>query len=195
VAHTPRDRVSKHDPRLVTLKLAKSLPRLRNLIANQTITSCIRGAQKPTFRIVHYSIQTNHMHLIVEADDRDSLACGMKGLGCRLARNLNKLWKRRGRVFPERFYDSVLRSPRQVHNALKYVLNNRLKYGGHTKFAGNAPQPDRYSSGRYFDGWLDAPTDFAPDLNGAPIVAACWKIKHGWKRRYRAFTVDAVPGR
>ena len=190
-----RERVSKHDPRLVTLKLAKGLPRLRNLIANRTITDCIRGAQKPAFRIVHYSIQSNHLHLIVEADDRESLADGMKGLACRLARNLNKLWKRRGCVFPERFHDSVLRSLRQVHNALKYVLNNHLKHGEWLTYAGKELQPDRYSSGRYFDGWLGVSADFTPDLNGAPVVAAGWKIVHGWKRRYRAIALVSVPGR
>ena len=74
VAHAPRESVSKHDPRLVTLKLARGLPQLRTKRFGGAITDCILVAQRRSFRIVHYSIQSNHLHMIVEADDRAALA-------------------------------------------------------------------------------------------------------------------------
>ncbi|MBL8901071.1 MAG: transposase, partial [Planctomycetes bacterium] len=56
-------------------------------------------------RIIHYSIQKDHLHLLVEADDRTCVARGMNALLSPLARALNKLWGRRGKVFPERYHD------------------------------------------------------------------------------------------
>jgi len=195
VAHASREPVSKHDPRLVTLKLAEGLPGLRNVRTADALTSCIRAAQKRSFRIVHYSIQSNHLHLIIEAHDRDALSNGMKGFACRIARALNKLWRRRGRVFSERFHDRVLRSLNQVRSALKYVLNNHLKHAEHPSKLGPSPIPDWYSSGRYFDGWLNRPPDLAAGAQGAVVAVPCWKIRHGWKRHYRAIATDEAPRR
>jgi hypothetical protein len=76
---------------------------------------------------------------------------GMRGLGCRLAQGLNKLWGRRGKVFARRFHERVLKSLRQVRNALRYVLNNHHKHGQ----VGRANRPDPFSTGAYCDGWSD----------------------------------------
>jgi len=96
---------------------------------------------------VHHSIQSNHLHLIVEADDRSSLTSGLRGLLVRIARASNRLWKRSGRVFADRFHEHELREPREVRNALVYVLQNLRKHG--ITLAG----PDPLSSGPEFDGW------------------------------------------
>src|SRR6516164_6596108 len=42
------------------------------------------GAARFGFRLVHYAVMGNHMHLIVEAPDRQTLGRGMKGLGVRI---------------------------------------------------------------------------------------------------------------
>jgi REP element-mobilizing transposase RayT len=47
------------------------------------------GCARPGFRLVHYSLQGNHAHLIVEARDRDALGRGTKAIGARLARGVN----------------------------------------------------------------------------------------------------------
>ncbi|HKO91462.1 MAG TPA: hypothetical protein VJU61_09940, partial [Polyangiaceae bacterium] len=73
-------------------------------------------------RIVHYSIQSNHVHLLVEADDRRALTAGLRGLFVRIAGALNRLWQRRGGVFADRFHERELRTPREVRNSLLYVL-------------------------------------------------------------------------
>ena len=103
----------------------------------------------PPFQVVHHSIQSNHLHLIVEARDRASVTAGMRGLLVRIARALNRLWKRSGAVFADRFHERELRSPRQVRNALVYVLQNLRKHGIH--LAG----PDPLSSAAELDGWAE----------------------------------------
>ncbi|MGH3848285.1 MAG: hypothetical protein ACRDRT_01000, partial [Pseudonocardiaceae bacterium] len=72
----------------------------------------------------------------------------MLGLAVRIARCLNKLWKRVGSVFADRYHARILRTPREVRNALVYTLQNARKHG-----AWSAPKPDVYSSGAAFDGW------------------------------------------
>lgn len=193
VAHAARERVTRHDPRLVTVKLASGLPSLLTRTIERLITARIRAAQKSDFRIVHYTIQSNHLHLIIEADDSKSLASGMKGLLCRIVPALNRLWCRRGKLFPERFHDRVLRSLRQVRNALKYVLNNHLKHGAVPVDSPERAFPDPFSSGRYFDGWSHRPRELEPGTPEAVVAAPGWKISIGWKQHYDRIPLDAAP--
>jgi hypothetical protein len=111
-----------------------------------------RGAAESValFQVVHHSIQSNHLHLIVEATDRAALSSGMRRLLIRIARGLNGLWERAGSVFADRFHERELCTPREVRNALVYVLQNLRKHG--IALAG----PDPFSSGPGFDGWRAA---------------------------------------
>jgi hypothetical protein len=111
-----------------------------------------RAKGSAPFQVVHHSIQSNHLHLIVEAGDRNELTAGMRGLLVRIARTLNRLWGRRGSVFADRFHERVLASPRQVRNALVYVLQNLRKHGIAMR------EPDPFSSGPEFEGWSGPPT-------------------------------------
>ena len=128
--------------------------------------------------MIEYSIQTNHLHLIVEAENREAVSRGMRGLGVRVARALNKLWKRRGKVFAERYHDVPLKAPRQVRNALVYVLNNCYHHGERPK----DPIPDPLSSGRWFGGWKDfssAPGEVAK----RPLPQArSYRLRKLWQR-------------
>ncbi|MCA8981394.1 MAG: transposase [Planctomycetes bacterium] len=193
VAHATRERVSRHDPRIVTIKLAEGLPWLRESLEARALTYCIREAQRPDFRIVHYSIQRDHVHFTVEADSKNALSNGMKGLNSRIARTLNMIWRRTGRVFRECFHDRVLKTLREVRNALVYVLNNHLKHGTLYDPCGMTGEPDVFSSGRFFDGWAGRPPDSEAGSDGAIVVRGGWKLSCGWKRRYRAITLDAAP--
>ncbi|MCB9905855.1 MAG: transposase [Planctomycetes bacterium] len=193
VAHAARERVSRHDPRIVTIKLAQGLPWLREWLEARAVTCCIRDAQRADFRIVHYSIQRDHVHFIIEADSKSALSNGMKGLNSRIARALNGIWRRTGRVLRERFHDRVLKSLREVRNALVYVLNNHLKHGTLHDPCGVVGEPDVYSSGCYFDGWAGRPPEREAGGEGEVVVRGGWKLSHGWKRHHRAIPVEAAP--
>ena len=82
------------------------------------------AARRDDFRVTHYSVQGNHLHLIVEADDKEALSRGMQGLTIRIARAINRLAKRSGRVFADRFWSRVLATPCEVRHAIAYVLGN-----------------------------------------------------------------------
>jgi hypothetical protein len=129
-------------------------------------------------RLVHWSVLGNHMHLIVEACDRHALARGMQGLGVRLARALNRCWGRAGRVLADRYHAHVLRSPREVRNALAYVLENAAKH--RLEIAGADPR----SSAPWFDGWLGGDRVACADFERPTWLRAArsWLLAHGWRR-------------
>ena len=152
VPHDTRPVHKTRFPVLVTTRLCPGLPSLRKPGEAARIRAALASANEcgeagGRFQIVHHSIQSNHLHLIVEAADRRALSRGVQGLLVRIARALNRLWKRCGSVFADRFHERELRNPRQVRNALVYVLQNLRKHGIH--LAG----PDPYSSGSEFKGW------------------------------------------
>ncbi len=151
VPHRPRAEFRQRFPLHVTLRLRAGLPSLRRVAPYRVLCRSLgRGCEKVGFRVVEYSVQTNHVHLVVEGADRSCIARGMQGLCVRIARGLNRLWGRRGSVFADRYHDVVLRTPRQVRHALLYVLQNCRRHG--VSFAGADP----YSSGPWFDGWVRA---------------------------------------
>src|SRR5262249_52923105 len=97
VPHRSRPAHAQRHPLHVTLRLVDGLPSLRDDDALRVLRDALRaGAERFGLRVIHFSAQTNHLHLLCEAQDARSLARGMKGLGVRLARALNRLWRRTG---------------------------------------------------------------------------------------------------
>lgn len=148
IPHRARAEHSARHPVQMTMRLRAGLPSLRRAPALAVLHSSFDAASaRPEFRVVHHSVQSNHLHLIVEAADRGSLSAGMRALLVRIARGLNRLWLRAGGVFADRFHERALRTPLAVRNSLVYVLQNARKHGI------LAEGPDPCSSGPWFHGW------------------------------------------
>ena len=158
----------------MNLRLARVFPLVKAILK--------KAALRFGTRLVHFSVQRNHLHLIFEAGDWDALYSAVTGLEVRLARMINKLLSRTGRVFDHRYHTHVLRTPREVRNALVYVLNNARK---HAKQAGVAvPRSwiDPLSSAAAFDGWRD-PIEIHPVGEDPPVHApGSWLLREGWRR-------------
>lgn len=104
------------------------------------------------FRLVHFSVQRDHVHLLAEAQDRRALARGVQGLSIRVARAVNRRAKRSGRVFADRYHVRALKTPREARAALVYVLMNARKHArGRGRLA--AGFADFCSSAAWFAGW------------------------------------------
>jgi hypothetical protein len=124
--------------------------------------------------LVHYSVQSNHLHLVCEARDRNALSRGIQALAIRIAKCLNRLLRRAGKLFADRYHDRILRSPREVRNALAYVLNNAAKHGVEVPRG----EPDACSSGRWFDGWRGVAR---LEPASSPLARAkTWLLTVGW---------------
>jgi hypothetical protein len=129
-------------------------------------------------------VLNDHLHLIVEAKDREALSRGLKGLLVRVAKTLNKLWSRRGRVFADRYHGHVLESPREVRNALSYVMNNARKHAAQGRVLAGVLRPvDMYTSAPWFDGWKETLTVRGLEAVVRPVAPArTWLLSVGWRR-------------
>src|SRR5262249_18414622 len=149
-----------------------------------------RGKERFGFRLVHFSVQHNHLHLLCEAKDKRALTRGMQGLAIRVARQVNKALRRTGKLFAERYHERILRTPNEVRRALIYVLNNPRRHAAQrprTYAIEWAPhETDPVSSGGWFDGWSGASassTGGDGNTHDCPIVApATWLLSRGWRR-------------
>jgi hypothetical protein len=187
VAHRARARLSNRVPVHVTLRIVDELPSLRSERAHPVVREALkRGSDRLGFRIVHYSAQTNHLHLVCEAEDERALARGLKGLGVRLARALNRLWGRVGALLADRYHVHALATALEVRNALAYVLVNARRHGLVLPGA-----LDPCSSAEVFDGWREVPPP--PDGETWLARAGSWLLRVGW-RVHGAISVDVRPG-
>ena len=182
VAHRRRPKIVGRHPILVTARLRPGLPTLRCGTNFAVIENAFTlGAERFGFRLVHYSVQSNHVHLIVEARDARALARGLQGLLVRSARGLNRRWSRRGAVFEAGYHARALKSPREVRNGLVYVLQNAHKH--EPRLSGI----DRFSSARWFDGWRKRVLDPGP----SPLPpASTWLLATGWRRHGTISTTE-----
>jgi len=131
------------------------------------------------FRVLHFSVQYDHIHLIVEAADQDALSTGVRSLAIGMALAINRLVMRRGRLWADRWFGRALTSPRQVRHALVYVLANFRKHARRE----HPPGVDRFSSGSWFDGWRGAlPRDSAGGVARPVSSPRTWLAGIGWRR-------------
>jgi REP element-mobilizing transposase RayT len=175
----------------VTLKVAADVGSLTGKKAFAAVSTALgAGKERSGFRITDWTVQRDHLHLMVEADDRVTLSRGMQALATRIARRLNKALGRSGRAFADRYHMRELKTPREVRNALAYILCNARRHG---------QVPDEWyawidpcSSAAWFDGWRWKP---ATKQGGPPPVAAprTWLRREGW-RRHGLLEPDDVPG-
>jgi REP element-mobilizing transposase RayT len=194
VWHRGRPEFPKCHPGLVTVRVRKDVPSLRTVRLVREVEYSLRGlAKRVDFRVVHYSLQYDHVHLLVEAEGAAALSNGMKSLAARLARAVNRVFDRRGAVLDGRYHHRALGTPREVRAALAYVILNARKHAG--QHAPAAPDSesrvDPASSGRWFDGWAERP---APPVDFPAVTRPqSWLLRVGW-RRHGLIRIDEVPG-
>ncbi len=243
--HKARPELERYQPVHVVLRVVKDIGSLRKrhmykALREATIAVALRElAYKDTgvFRIVHISIQRDHIHLIVEADHKLALSRGMQSFQISAAKHLNRAasvtrmeprlrgaaraaerdaraaraWRRsaeyrevmgqrrRGTVFPDRFHQEIITSPKQARRALAYVLNNWRKHREDQHDFSRAWRVDPYSTGVFFDGWKEREHElvYMPYRDEyqpmAVYLPKTWLLCEGW-RRHGLVPFDFVPG-
>jgi putative transposase len=186
VAHRRRAFHIPREPVHVTLRAAAGLPSLRGDHLFIALRGALAKASHATFRVLQFSAQADHVHLIVEADRPNALSCGVQGLAIRIARAINRTLGRRGRVWGDRFHAHALATPREVRNALVYVLNNVRKHIPGVRGL------DPRSSAAWFGGWKTRVR--RPDGSSPVAEARTWLARVGWLR-WGGIGVDESPRR
>jgi len=197
--HRPRPELSRRHPVHITLRVAPDVPHLRGAPCVQALELTLRrSAPRSDFRVCHFSVQHDHVHLIVEADGKEALSRGMQGLCIWAARRINAVLGRRGRVLADRYHARALSTPREVKHCLRYVLLNARK---HWRARGNAPEAswvDPCSSAWWFDGW-SRPVQTARwrmrEQAPPPVrPARTWLLRTGWWLRWGRLDPSRPPG-
>jgi REP element-mobilizing transposase RayT len=179
VPHRTREAVEARYPVHVSLRVTTEVARLRTRKAYQAVRGALRlCAARSDFRVVQISIQDNHIHALVEAENKDALARGMQGFEISAAKRLNKaLGRKRGKVFAHRYFARTIKTPTEVRNALVYLFNNWRKHRVDGPW-----RVDPWSSAAQFDGWA-TPHGFVPREEPLPVVEAqSWLLREGWAR-------------
>jgi hypothetical protein len=195
VGHDVRAAMGRHSPVHVTVKLRRGLPKLRRNAAYAALRSAFgagcRGTRalgaassaKGAFRLCHYAVLNDHLHFILEAHDRTALTRGLQGLLIRIAKVLNKLWTRRGGVFADRYHDRILKSPREVRLAIRYVLQNGKKHEAEGLEVRVTQAIDIFTSAPWFDGFRERFTVRELEKVPRPVAAAkSWLLRTGWRK-------------
>lgn len=176
----------------VTMRVRDDVPNLRKKKSYRVIVAAFSAwREREGFRLLHYAVMGNHLHLVAEAKSSRVLSRAMQGIAIRIAKGLNRAGRAHGRVFSGRYHNAVLTSERAVRNVLAYVLCNARKHG----LARNVKRTwvDPWSSGSAFDGWLGKIT--FDEIEPPPIVAPESRIGRGWYRIGGGIPPDTVPGK
>jgi REP element-mobilizing transposase RayT len=164
VSHRTRPSLDGELPLHVTVRVRDGVWSLRGSRVFQIVKASFhRNRDRFGFRLNHFSVQGNHMHLVVEANDKRALWRGIHAIEIRIALAINRLMGRRGRVFADRYHARILRTPTETRNVLRYQLHNRER---HTGVKSLAIDP------RTSWGLADPPT----------VAPETWLLRKGWRR-------------
>jgi len=195
--HARREHFGSPLPAHVTLRVRSDVPSLRSVpIVRELERTFAAGCARRGFRLVQYSLRSNHAHLVIEARDRDALGRGMKAIGARFARAVNRIARRTGPVLADRYHLRLLPTPKEVRNALRYVLLNARRHASINarrrastvqKAVTTTVRLDPASSARWFDGWkrkADLTDGGEPAASPTPppvAKARMWLLTTGWR--------------
>jgi len=167
VSHKARAGFDRPTPVHVTLRVRRHVWNLRSRRCFRRIENCFMAAcGRFGVRLIEFSIQGNHVNLIVEADDSVSLSRALQGMAIRIAKALNDLMGRAGAVFSDHYHSRLLRTPTELVRAIRYVLsNNQHHYGA-------SADADAFSSAAL-------PEERKRLVLCIPVG---WLLREGWKR-------------
>ncbi len=186
VPHRQREAHDARCPAHVTLRAARGVPSLRGVRVFGAVRAALAAGSGSAFRVLHFSVQADHVHLLVEADGTRAFVRGCQGLAIRVAKAVNRTLGRAGAVWGDRYHARRLTTPRAFRNCLVYVLQNWRKHLPGVRGL------DSRSSAAWFGGWRTA----GSPPQGPPPVATprTWLARVGWLRHGRLDTDEAPRG-
>lgn len=204
--HTTRPEFKPYHPLHVVMRIVPAVGSLRKrklykAMREATITAALRE----WFRIVHVSLQRNHVHLLVEAEHKAALARGMQSFLISAARHINTalgdgMRRRRGEVFADRYHLEVITTPTQARHALSYVLGNWRKHGEDREGLPSTWLVDPFSTGILFPDWAELQNKVLMwpirDTYDPLVVRTpqSWLLREGWKKGGGPISARDVPG-
>jgi REP element-mobilizing transposase RayT len=213
--HTVRPELKAWQPVHIVLRVHEEVRGLRKrhmyaALREATLAAAMRElhfAETGAFRIVHISIQQTHVHMLVEAQHKLALARGMQGFQISAAKHINRAYsehaglerRRRGTVFPDRYHEEIIKTPRHARHALAYVLNNWRKHREDLRRDAREWNVDAFSTGVLFDGWREREGELFMwrwRETYKPLVVylpQTWLLQEGWRKAGGTIPFRYVP--
>jgi len=178
IRHERRPDLQRRHPLHVTVRMADHVWNLRARRTFKLLAEGLHHMRDSGARLTHYSVQGNHLHLILEVESRLMLSRAMRSFAIRAAKALNALMGRRGRVVADRYHVEVLDNPTRVRRAINYVLSNVRKHAADRNEQLPPLTRDAYAAG---------PAEHVPPtmaLRPSPLVVEprTWLLRVGWSR-------------
>jgi REP element-mobilizing transposase RayT len=205
--HEARPDFKPYHPLHVVMRVVSAVGSLRRREMYKAVRDAsITAALRERFRIVHVSLQRDHVHMLVEADDKAALGRGMQGFQISAARNINTALgdgrrRRRGKVFADRYHAEVITSPRQARHSIGYVLGNWRKHREDQQGLASTWLVDPFSTGILFPDWKEMEgrawmwpmrATYDPLMVYRPRT---WLLSEGWKLGGGPISARDVPGK
>jgi len=198
--HVARPEHRAEHPVHVSMRRVAIGPSFRAQRVCSAIVGQISDAKRRGVRVLHYSVQDNHLHLMIEGENSADLSNQMRKLFSRIAFAVNAVARRSGKLFRDRHHRHELRTPTETRNALVYILFNDRKHavGAHASpksahaHPSTAPDLDLCSSALWFNDWdpgvrlppftYDEMKILASDMERPTIAPETWLARVGWRR-------------
>jgi REP element-mobilizing transposase RayT len=181
VSHRERPTLAENQPVHVTLRVREDVYNLRSQRCFEAIGAAMEASRgRFGFSAVGFSVQGNHIHLMGEAATAEALTLGIQGLKVRIAKGLNRVMGRRGKVFSERYHLRILKTPAEARAAMAYVANNTAKHAA--EFGKHLPAGyrDPNTVGHFANRVL-----LPPGTASMVVEPVSWLLREGWRRRAR----------
>ena len=128
IRHIRRERFERESSFHITIKVREDKSDLQNKMILKALHHAIMKARAKSLKVIHYTLEYNHIHMLVEAFNQEQLSNCMQSFGVTLAKMINKVKFKKGGVYKHRYHLRRLISVMELKNVLKYIFNNGIKH-------------------------------------------------------------------
>jgi REP element-mobilizing transposase RayT len=129
IYHRSRPDLPAGKPVHITIKADKNfVPNLRNKILYKEIRASFKRARLLGIRIIHFSVQRDHIHFLIEAQNKTQLGQSMRVLSISLTKRLSQVLKKKIKALKTRYHLHILESLKEINNVANYIKNNGQKH-------------------------------------------------------------------
>ena len=128
IRHIKRPKISRLTTLHLTIKVRSNKADIKSKKILKALHHAIKRARLKKLRVIHYTLEFNHLHLLIECESHKTLHQGMQAFGISLSKAINRIKKLKGTVYKHRYHLKKLATRRELKNALHYIFNNGKKH-------------------------------------------------------------------
>jgi len=128
IRHRERPFLTKAASLHLTVKVKRIKADMKNKAVLSILKRAIMNARKQGLRVIHFTLEYDHIHLLIEAENNEILGKGMQSFGVTFSKAINRMKKQSGGVYKHRYHFRQISGVRQLKNVLNYIFTNGVKH-------------------------------------------------------------------